>query len=57
MVALADLHLAFLVLRVLQILAVVAVADLKPVVEMADLALSLFDTHFNWRSTWHILQK
>jgi hypothetical protein len=35
-----------------QILAAVAVHQ-----AMVDLELSSSDMHFNWRSTWHILQK
>lgn len=48
--------------RQILVAAVVVPEDLEAVrpqllVALADLALSSFDTQFNWRSTWHILQK
>jgi len=42
-----------------QILAVAAeqAEQIHQTAQTADQASSLFDTYFNWRSTWHILQK
>lgn len=42
--------------QILAVAAVVHLAAITPQV-MAVPVLSSFDTHFNWRNKWHILQK
>jgi hypothetical protein len=37
--------------------AAAAVVQMPQTVALAARASSSLDTHFNWRSTWHILQK